>query len=57
MDKKTLESLVAKDESLGKNKLIGIRIPLKTFRRLEDKGISGKSLSQTVRNFLERLAE
>lgn len=54
MDKKALDSLVVKKDRLGKNEVVGIRVPTKTLDRLKQKGIDVQS---TVRNVLERLAE
>ena len=52
MNKKTLESLVEK--KTGDTRVVSVRVPEKTLKKLEKKGIK---ISTTVKNVLERLAE
>lgn len=54
MNRKELEQLVVKDNSIGDNKVVGIRLPVKLINKLKLKNID---IQATVRNLLERLAE
>jgi len=54
MNRKELDSLVVSDKSIGANKQVSIRLPIKLIAKLKLKGID---IQQTVRNVLERIAD
>lgn len=54
MEKKELESLVAKKKVKGETQTVSARVPSRVVDKLEKKGID---IGATIQNLLERLAE
>ena len=54
MNKKELVGLIVKDSSLGKNKVVGIRLPIKLVQKLK---LHDVDIAASCRSWLERYIE